>query len=115
MRAAREVTLPQGGGPVENPKLRLRGLSVAASVSALALGALAFLAAGLRSEALAHALAYVAVAAATLATGFGVAWQLSACPRCGRRLLAASRSVLSPFHARCPHCGAHFHLRRTRG
>jgi hypothetical protein len=88
---------------------------VAAGVSALALGALAFLAAGLRSEALAHALAIAALAAVAVAAGFGVAWQLSACPRCERRLLAASRSVLSPFHARCPHCGAHFHLRRPRG
>lgn len=99
-------------GPVENPKLRLRDRSVASGVSALALGAVALLAAGLRSEPLAHGLAYGALAAAALAAGFGAAWLLSACPRCGRRLLASSAAVVSPFRARCPHCSVVFHRRR---
>ena len=100
-------------GHVENPRLRLRDRSVASGVVAVALGAVALLAAGLRSETLAHGLAYGALAAAALATAFGVAWQLSACPRCSRRLLASSRLVLSPFRARCPHCGVAFHQRHS--
>lgn len=102
-------------GHVENPKLRLRDRSVASGVGALALGAVALFAAGLRSETLAHALACGAVAAAALAAAFGVAWQLSACSRCGRRLLAPGALVMSPFRARCPHCGVAFHRGHSGG
>jgi len=99
-------------GHVENPKLRLRDRSVSAGVIALASGALALLAEALRSETLALWLGCGALGAALLAAGFGVAWQVSSCPSCQRRLLNSSAVVLSPFRARCPHCGVAFHRRR---
>lgn len=102
-------------GQVENPKLRLRDRSVASGIAALVLAGVALFAAGLRSETLAHGLAYAALAAAALSGGFGVAWQLSACPRCARRLLASSALVMSPFRARCPHCGVAFHQHHRGG
>ena len=96
-------------GHIDNPKLRLRDRSVAAGITALVSGAVALLAEALGSETLARCLWYGALVAALLAGGFGLVWQASSCPKCQRRLLNASAVVMSPFRARCPHCGVAFH------